>query len=486
MADAGLILRRREQRRDEQVRLLRESGSALVSVTVVSPGPDKDDGPARVVFGEAVSAVESLARARGWVLGPSCRFGGPSGPECLAAVGTPGFELPGLEVKRALVELEDRHPLGRLWDLDVVDGLRDDGQPVVLSRADLGHGPRRCLVCAADARACARSARHPLPLLLAARAALAAGVASDAGAAAADLAVEALLVEARLTPKPGLVDASTNGAHDDMDLALLERSAQLLGPWLAACWQLGAAHPGRVEPLVELGVAAEAAMRVATAGVNTHRGALFSLGLLLGALGARAAEADCATDSGADCSGGGRPGVDGSGADGSGMDGADADLIADLCGRVAELAAPLLSRWRADADPAASHGSAALRDLGVTGARGEATSGFATVVHVGLPAYRARLAAYGDDEDALRWALVRIIAVNADTNLVARGGVAGLEHARGWARGVVARDPSPAGLVDELTAADVDFTTRRLSPGGSADLLALTWLFDRLDRSMGC
>lgn len=79
----------------------------------------------------------------------------------------------------------------------------------------------------------------------------------------------------------------------------------------------------------------------------------------------------------------------------------------------------LLSRWRADADPAASHGSAALRDLGVTGARGEATSGFATVVHVGLPAYRARLAAYGDDEDALRWALVRIIAVNADTNLVA-------------------------------------------------------------------
>lgn len=146
----------------------------------------------------------------------------------------------------------------------------------------------------------------------------------------------------------------------------------------------------------------------------------------------------------------------------------------------------LLSRWCADADPAASHGSAALRDLGVTGARGEATSGFATVVHVGLPAYRARLAAYGDDEDALRWALVRIIAVNADTNLVARGGVAGLEHARGWARGVVARDPSPAGLVDELTAADVDFTTRRLSPGGSADLLALTWLFDRLDRSMGC
>ena len=222
-------------------------------------------------------------------------------------------------------------------------------------------------------------------------------------------------------------------------------------------------------------LAAEAAMRAGTGGVNTHRGALFSLGLLLAAQGAAATERSTASSVPAAALG--RAAVLGS-PEHLALKLGPASL-GEVCARVAGLAAPLLERWRETAldepvDP--SHGAAALRDLGVTGARGEAVSGFATALDVGLPAYRDRLAAHGDPDDAARWALVRLIAVNADTNLVARGGATGLDFARAWATGVAERAPGPVALVNELAAADAEFTRRNLSPGGSADLLALTWL----------
>lgn len=472
MASAAQILARREERQGEQVALL-ATGLPVVSLTVVTPGRDKDDDVARRMCVLGAEAVDRLLAARGWPVARRLPVAGPAGPELLLAVDAPAREL-----KEACVALEEGHPVGRLWDIDVLGGLRAHGLPGILGRRDLGLPSRRCLMCAAEAAACGRGAAHPLPLLLAEREAVATGHAvrlREGADKAADLAVAALLYEARLTPKPGLVDAATPGAHTDMDLPLLERSARLLRPWLRACWLLGAARPGQVEPLVSLGIAAEAAMRAGTGGVNTHRGALFSLGLLLAAQGAAATERSTASSVPAAALG--RAAVLGS-PEHLALKLGPASL-GEVCARVAGLAAPLLERWRETAlvepvDP--SHGAAALRDLGVTGARGEAVSGFATALDVGLPAYRDRLAAHGDPDDAARWALVRLIAVNADTNLVARGGATGLDFARAWATGVAERAPGPVALVNELAAADAEFTRRNLSPGGSADLLALTWL----------
>src|SRR5580692_942686 len=95
----------------------------------------------------------------------------------------------------------------------------------------------------------------------------------------ASLAVEALLLEVDTWPKPGLVSRLDCGSHTDMDAALLERSARSLAPYfeqLASCAQRGAdlLQPRRI------GVAAEAAMLRTTGGINTHRGAIFGLGLL--------------------------------------------------------------------------------------------------------------------------------------------------------------------------------------------------------------
>lgn len=483
MAALAQVLARREQRQAEQLRLLR-LGHPVVSLTIVSPGPDKDDATARHACGAAVDALDATLRARGWCAPARHAVSASTGPEHLLAVDAPAADL-----KRALVGLEDDNPLGRLWDLDVVTGPGSDGLPVVLGRSAIGHGPRRCLVCAEAAAACGRSGRHPLPLVRAAREALAAGHrshtpvpgatgptarpdASLQAARAAELGVQALLVEARLTPKPGLVDSAGNGAHDDMGLWLLERSAHALRPWFAACWLAGAARPGQVAPLVDLGVAAESALGAVTGGVNTHRGALFAIGLLMGALGAEATAQDSV-----------RPRHPHPVGD---------PTLPRVRARVARLAAPLLRDWLAaqapagrspspTADPPPSHGTAAWQVAGVTGARGEAASGFATVADVGLPAYRERLARTGDPDDALLWALVALMATNPDTNLVHRGGPEGLAYARAWARQVLADAPGPAGLRAAMAAADDGFVARRLSPGGSADLLALTWLFDRLD-----
>ena len=74
-----------------------------------------------------------------------------------------------------------------------------------------------------------------------------------------------------------------------------------------------------------------------------------------------------------------------------------------------------------------------------------------------------------------------LMAANDDTNLVARGGAEGLAYVRGWARGVVEGRPGPDALVADLADAEAAFVARRLSPGGSADLLAVTWLLDRVD-----
>lgn len=261
------------------------------------------------------------------------------------------------------------------------------------------------------------------------------------------LAAEALRFEARLTPKPGLVDAANSGAHDDMDLALLLRSADALEPTLIACAEAGAS--GQAEPVLrELGIAGEHAMLHATAGVNTHKGALFSLGLLAWCAGGLAAT------------------------------GAERVSVENICGAAGRIARPWLSAWEASlgSRPARTHGERAFVEHGLAGARGEAAGGFATVRQVALPALRE--ARQSGRDDAWLVVLVALFASNPDTNLIARGGIEALRAVQDW--GAEHRDDGAAALRNALVAADRDWTQRRWSSGGSADLLAVTWWLDQV------
>jgi len=150
------VLANRERRVLLQRRALEAFRRPVVSISLVIPGPVKDSPEARLLIDAALHALELLLDGRHWpVLSRDLRLD-PTGPEALLVV-----DAKALELKGATVALEDGHPLGRLWDMDVIDPDRGS-----ISRRGLELQPRRCLLCGEAAHACARSRAHPLPELL--------------------------------------------------------------------------------------------------------------------------------------------------------------------------------------------------------------------------------------------------------------------------------------------------------------------------------
>ncbi|MGY0569829.1 citrate lyase holo-[acyl-carrier protein] synthase [Bradyrhizobium sp. RDM12] len=157
-AEVGLeeMLAAREQRATRQAAALARFGKPLVSMTMVMPGPVKGGPLPRRVLELAVQEMEAACRARGWRILSRKALWQKTGPEALSVI-----DADAVSLKLAMIELEDHHPLGRLWDLDVIA----PGQ-AQLSRQSLGESPRRCLACGRPARVCGRSRRHPLGQLL--------------------------------------------------------------------------------------------------------------------------------------------------------------------------------------------------------------------------------------------------------------------------------------------------------------------------------
>jgi triphosphoribosyl-dephospho-CoA synthase len=268
----------------------------------------------------------------------------------------------------------------------------------------------------------------------------------------AGLAGAALLSELNTWPKPGLVSHVDQGSHTDMDAATFEASTAAIVPFFARLTEAGA--DGAAMPaLRQIGVAAEHAMLAATGGINTHRGAIFGLGLLCAAAGA--------------------------------------NWSGRAMGRPAWLGDVVRRQWGGSIlrgpIPLRSHGTDAWRRFGAGGARAQAAAGFPHAFDVGLPALRrARLARPDDPQAARVQAFFALLAEMEDTNLLHRGGAEGLSFAQQAAQDFLDR----GGIAQHdwcRQAADVHhaFVARRLSPGGCADLLAITLFLDALERDAG-
>lgn len=261
-------------------------------------------------------------------------------------------------------------------------------------------------------------------------------------------ALAALADELALEAKPGLVTPNSRGSHDDMDHRHFAASIAALTGYFGDCARLAAAGAG-FDALRTRGTEAEAAMLAATGGINTHRGAIFTLGLLAAAAGmqTRAGRA---------------PAVD----------------------RLGELVA---REWRAAIVAAAlnappSNGRRVRAALGLPGAREHAAGGLPLLFDITLPALRHARAALGDVPAASLHALMSTIAVLPDTTLAHRGGRAGLARARLAANRFLNDGSVFAPLWRErLTEIGTDFVAHRLSPGGSADLLAAAMMLLRLE-----
>ena len=273
------ILQAREDRANKQKLLLAQYQKPLLCFTMNIPGPKKLDRDVSVGFfvgsrllTDALSPYPVLYRE-----------------EQRPITGCEGYyvvDMPAKELKALAIELEDIDPIGRLFDLDVLD---TDGRK--LSREELGYPRRKCLLCDNDAMVCASTRAHKLEeltdrtgflLYLAARNWLSEYIGAKA--------YGALLLEVSTTPKPGLVDRNNKGAHRDMGMKHFFASANALRSYLCKFAESG--YLNRDLPAKEafsklrtIGMEAEQAMLKATHGVNTHKGAIFSLGLLCAAAG---------------------------------------------------------------------------------------------------------------------------------------------------------------------------------------------------------
>lgn len=286
--------------------------------------------------------------------------------------------------------------------------------------------------------------------------------------AVARLAVCALVREVTLTPKPGLVDERSNGAHTDMDVTTFFASAVALKPHFVACARLGLAHGTRpvsaslVAQLRRIGRDAERDMFAATGGVNTHKGANYSFSLLLAATGMELAQA-------------GEPPF-------------GPERTRRVLARAAAIGQAVLDEdlarvaARRERGEELSHGETLFLERGVTGIRGEAARGYPALGETLLPYLRTRRD--GDSSDTLLRAMVRLMATLEDTNLLHRGGPEGLRWAQAEATRIRDLDLGHAELVRELRALDREFTRRNLSPGGTADLISLGIYFALLEGLM--
>ena len=438
------MARAREERARRQRELLAAYPGTLLCFTMNIPGPVKLS--AAVLRGFAIGRgrlAEAFLRA-----GTRPRFSEAracfTGCEAYYAL-----DMAPADAKRLACDIEEADDVGRLFDMDV---LRPDGTKA--ERGEIGLPPRRCLLCGAPAALCARSRAHTAAELWEkARSILEEAALDEDCAAAASLACRALLYEVLTTPKPGLVDRSGSGSHDDMDVFTFASSASVLYPYFEKCARIGAEGAGKGAPetfkaLRLPGRMAEGAMLRATGGVNTHKGAIFSLGIL--------------------CAAAGRLGPAGWRADA--LLGACADLTRGLCERDRAAAAA-----RED-----THGAQAYRRYGAPGVRGEAERGFPAAREAGLPKLREGYAAGLGPDGAGSAALIALMARGGDTNILYRGGTEAQEFVERRAGEILEKESLPSRETAELFGREL--TLRHLSPGGSADMLALCFLADFLEK----
>ena len=253
-----------------------------------------------------------------------------------------------------------------------------------------------------------------------------------------NLVYKALLKEVELTPKPGLVDKNNSGSHTDIDIHTFYASAKAIKPFIQKFL-----HVKEFDMLRKIGLECEKAMFRATNGVNTHKGMIFSLAVICGAI-------------------------------------ARSEKFEDLQGEIQYLCRDIIQTDLKKSLHVKTHGEKFYINTKHTGIRGEAASGYATVFEKSLPFYEKNLALYGEDI-ALKRTLVYLMSFTDDSTLYARGGLEGLEFVKKEAWNLLHGN----NLDENLINLDKMMIEKNLSSGGSADLLALTWFLYHLKEIKG-
>lgn len=268
------------------------------------------------------------------------------------------------------------------------------------------------------------------------------------------LAKEALLDEVMATPKPGLVDRNNNGSHKDMSVETFVRSANALEGYFYKITEYGFDSHCLSESEVfsnarQLGIEAERDMLCATDGVNTHKGAIFSCGLVCLAVGRLYA------------------------------DGGNISLTS-ICKTVADLVNGICESDYNEARQKnnMSNGEKIFCEYGIKGSRGEAESGFLSVREYAYPFLNDCLKKGMDKNEALVRTLLNIMSKVEDTNVIKRGGLSAAQYVKERSGELIF---SSFEIIEKF---DKELISKNVSAGGCADLLAVAWLIYNIEKSI--
>ncbi|MDR1627140.1 MAG: citrate lyase holo-[acyl-carrier protein] synthase [Spirochaetia bacterium] len=444
------VLAEREARASRQQRLLSQYGRTLVCLTLNIAGEYKAFPLALRCFREAVRALGRTLDGEGIEIVHQEQTRRDAGYAAYFSL-----DAPAGYIKTLACDIEASHPLGRLFDFDV---LRPDGQK--LSRQETGAPPRQCFVCGKNAFACARSRAHGHEEVRDAMLAIMDGwLRKTLADTITGAALKALIGEVATTPKPGLVDREHKGSHADMDFFSFIDSAAALLPYFRDCALAGFESRGDAVSLFASlrrgGKLADIDMRAASGGANVHKGIIFSLGIISAAYG-RLYRAS------------GEPAL---------------DEITRLCG---EMTARVMEDF-ADLGTAGAKtpGEKLYLRYAIRGIRGEAADGFPHVRGHSLPMLRRMLGAGHSMNDAGVAALLALLAAADDTNIVHRSDLATLRRVQKQAADFLATDPSMEEMLRMARKTDAEFVAKNISAGGCADLLAVTYFLHCLTGGRG-
>ena len=359
-----------------------------------------------------------------------------TGPEAFICVDCDKENL-----KEWAVEIEDSDRLGRLFDIDIigVDGNKVDRKQ-----------ERSCLLCSNSAKICSSRRIHSLESIQdETNKIVRQAFSKDFTAYVSSLAVKALLYEVSATPKPGLVDRNNSGSHKDMDFYTFIRGSVSLFSYFSKAFELGSSVKDCkvcFEKLKALGKIAEDELFFSTDGVNTHKGAVFTIGMLV-----------CAA---------GIAGV---------RNWNNPELICSLCAKMAE---GLVQKELIECKISNTNGEKVFHSLKITGIRGEMEKGLPSVYN-GLILLEKLISAGKTEDEASAFVLLQIITCIRDTCLISRGGESLETDVKQKAKDILGTQNFDR--VKELDAYCID---RNLSPGGSADLLSACWFLYFLEEEV--
>lgn len=455
------ILEAKEKRAELQKELRERNHSPIASITINMPGNIKYSEETVDLAYYAVNKLRLQLRRNQLRLLEERVWHSLAGPFAVLAI-----EGDAVMIKELAIILEEERDFGRLLDIDVFDS---DGRQI--NRGNQGKKERTCFVCARPAVECIRTQSHgPEDILSAAKAVLNSFKAESTNSWPENVilignsALEAMLMEAACTPAPGLVDRDNSGAHADMDIFTFLKSSSAISQTMYRCAMAGWEHKGQPEELLailrRIGIEGEKAMFAATHGVNAQKGMIFLMGIVSAAAAlvlrkgtVRLFHEAVLLEAAAVCKG-----------------------IVDR---------ELSSIHRNPPGRKLTAGERFYLEHGITGIRGEIEAGLPSVKETALPCLRLALSKRLPLNDALVHALIGLMADTQDTTILNRHDLATLSAVQAEAASIM----EDGGMLTELgrrriMELDDQYIKNWISPGGSADLLAVAYFLHVMEERL--